>query len=55
MLFKIDANQVKIVKNGERVTAKISVSDSIKGLLIGRKGVNIRLAQRVCNVKIELT
>ncbi|MHA4146233.1 GTPase domain-containing protein [Bacillus cereus] len=52
---KIDANQVKIVNNGKRVTAKISVSDSIKGLVIGRKGVNIRLAQRLCNVKIELT
>ncbi|WP_181778220.1 GTPase [Rossellomorea aquimaris] len=50
----IEPDQVKIIRDGDRVTAKVNVPNSLKGLVIGKKGVNIRLAGQLCQVKIEL-
>ncbi|TWD92215.1 50S ribosome-binding GTPase [Neobacillus bataviensis] len=51
---KIKADQVKIIDDGKKMTVQVTVPTSTKGLAIGKQGMNIRLAQKLCNVKIEL-
>jgi len=47
-------SQIKIIKEHNKRIAKITVPNQEKGLYIGRNGVNIRLAQRICGIKIEI-
>lgn len=51
---KINWDQVKIMDDGKKITAQVTVPASAKGLAIGKQGMNIRLAQKLCKVKIEL-
>jgi len=51
---KINPNQIMIIDDGKKLIARVTVPESVKGLAIGKKGINIRLAQKLCNVKIEL-
>jgi hypothetical protein len=51
---KINTDQVRIINDGKKKTVQVTVPTSDKGIAIGKKGINIRLAQKLCNVKIEL-
>lgn len=51
---KISPNQVTLEKRNNKMIAVVKVPDNLKGLVIGKDGVNIRLAQEVCGIKIIL-
>ncbi|MBN8194195.1 50S ribosome-binding GTPase [Bacillus sp. NTK074B] len=51
---KINANQVKIIYNNDQTIAQVTIPNSEKGLAIGKHGINVRLAQKLCNMKIEV-
>jgi len=51
---KPSSGQIQVIQDNEQRIARIAVPDKEKGLYIGKNGVNIRLTQRVCRIKIEL-
>lgn len=51
---EVNSNQVKIIEENSRKVAYVTVAKKMKGLCIGRKGVNIRLAKKLCNIPIEI-
>lgn len=51
---EVGPDNIKIIVNGENSIARVQVPNSKKGLFIGKKGVNIKLAQKLCKLKIEL-
>ena len=51
---KPSVTQIEIVKSNKQTIAKVKAPDEEKGLYIGKGGVNIRLAQKICGIKIEI-
>ncbi|MFK3957917.1 GTPase [Guptibacillus hwajinpoensis] len=51
---KITLNDIKFIEKHNRTVAQVTVSNEKKGLFIGKKGVNIKLAQKLCNINIEI-
>jgi hypothetical protein len=48
-------DQIEITHINGKITTKITISNKEeKGLYIGKNGINIRLAEQVCGIKIEL-
>jgi len=51
---KVNPDQVTIENRDNKRVAVVQVPNNLKGLIIGKGGVNIRLAQGVCGMKIVL-
>lgn len=47
-------DQIEIIQDNEKVRVKVKVPKDEMGIYIGKNHVNIRLAQQVCGVQIEL-
>lgn len=53
-LYPAEIFSIEIVKNGEEIIAKVEVDSSQLTLAIGKKGVNSKLAGKLCKLKINV-
>ena len=53
-LYPSELNSVEIVRNDEEIIAKVEVEPSQLTLAIGKKGVNTKLAGKLCKLRVNL-
>lgn len=53
-LYPAEIFSIEIVKNGEEIIARVEVDPSQLTLAIGKKGVNSKLAGKLCKLKINI-
>ena len=53
-LYPAELNSVEIVRNDEEIIAKVEVDPSQLTLAIGKKGVNTKLAGKLCKLRVNI-
>lgn len=54
-LYPAEVFSAEVIKNNEELIAKVEVDESQLNLAIGKRGINVKLAGKLCSLKVNVT